>query len=198
MGSGTIIASMALETQLESASAALPAAQKGDARAQALIFDAYKQKVAAQVFRMTGDANVVDDLVQEVFISAFGGLPRFRGDSNLGTWLYRITTNKVRNWWDSKRRREARERHAPALDEMVAAPQEARIERREHHSRLYRALGELPDNLREAFVARAIQAMSLQEASECLGVPISTVSYRARRAEQLLCVALGIETEGTS
>ena len=54
------------------------------------------------------------------------------------------------------------------------------------------ALGKLPDKLREAFTARAIEGMSLIEASAALGIPISTVSYRTRRAEQLLCAALEI------
>ena len=71
-----------------------------------------------------------------------------------------------------------------------AEPQEAPA--RQQRDRLYRALGELPDKLREAFVARAIEGMNLQEASAALGVPISTVSYRTRRAEKLLCDALGI------
>jgi RNA polymerase sigma-70 factor, ECF subfamily len=50
----------------------------------------------------------------------------------------------------------------------------------------------LSAKLREAFVVRVIEGMSLHEASEVLGVPISTVSYRTRRAEELLCKALDI------
>ena len=57
---------------------------------------------------------------------------------------------------------------------------------------LYTALATLPDKLREAFVARAIEGLSLLEAAAILGAPISTISYRTRRAEQLLCAALEI------
>lgn len=184
---------MALEDRATSARSMLAAAQAGEEAAQAHIFEAYKQRVASQVQRMTGDPDVVDDLVQEVFIAAFTSLPRFRGDAQLGTWLYRITTNKVRNWWDARRRREARERRAAEGPTTVEPGQEDRIEAQEHRRRLYDAMGRLPDALREAFVARAVEGMSLQDASECLGVPISTVSYRTRRAEALLCEALGIE-----
>jgi RNA polymerase sigma-70 factor (ECF subfamily) len=66
----------------------------------------------------------------------------------------------------------------------------------EHRRRLYAALGELPDKYREAFTARAIDNLSLQEASARLGVPISTVSYRTRKAEERLCVMLGLEPQG--
>lgn len=184
--------SRAAVRDVESA-AVLAAAQDGDRAAQAAIFEAYKDRVARQVFRMTGDASSVDDLVQEVFISAFSAIGRFRGDAQLGTWLYTIAANRVRNWWDSQRRRRRREDIASARtdDDPVATP-EADFEATQQRERLYRALGELPDKLRESFVARAIEGMNLHEASAALGVPISTVSYRTRRAEQLLCTALGI------
>lgn len=175
----------------------LAAAQRGNAQAQARVFDAHKNQVAAQVLRMTGDPSCVDDLVQEVFISAFAALPGFRGDSQLSTWLYRIATNKVRNWWDAQRRRNVREKAAAIRTQPEPTPlpdeQAAKVE---HRERLYQALGQLPDALREAFVARAIEGMSLADTSAKLGVPVSTVSYRARRAEQLLLEALGLEGSG--
>jgi RNA polymerase sigma-70 factor (ECF subfamily) len=170
------------------------AARRGDAAAQAALYDAHKQTVARLVLRMTGDVHAVDDLVQEVFIAAFRRLDEFRGDAQLDTWLHRIAVNKVRNYWDSGRRRRARETRAAPQGELVAgdAP-DAQIEADERLVRFYDALGSLPEVFREAFVARAIEGMSLDEASGHLGVPVSTVSYRARRAEVLLCEALGLE-----
>jgi RNA polymerase sigma-70 factor (ECF subfamily) len=167
-------------------------ARRGDPAAQRAIFDRHKDRVAAQIQRMTGDPTVVDDLLQDVFIAAFANLRGFRGDSQIRTWLYRIATNKVRNWWDSTRRRRRREHRAGELSiEPSPNPQED-LEAREHRERLYQALGELPAKLREAFVARVIEGMSLQDASEAFDVPVSTISYRTRRAEELLCRALGL------
>jgi len=174
----------------------LEAAQRGDRAAQGQIFLAHRDRVAQQILRMTGDAGTVDDLVQEVFISAFAALPRFRGDARLATWLYTIATNKVRNWWDSGRRRKRRETVAGRTPiEPIVTPEES-LETVRHRERLYEALGTLAHPLREAFVARAIESRSLQETSELLGVPVSTVSYRTRRAEKLLCDALGIAWVG--
>lgn len=170
----------------------LDAARRGDAQAQAKLFELHKRTVAAQIQRMTGDPAVVDDLVQEVFIAAFSALPNFRGDARVSTWLYRIAANKVRNHWDSKKRRQARERAAAKVPEEAPETPHDEIERQEHRERLYETLGVLPDKLREAFVCRAIEGMSLAEASEVLGVPVSTVSYRTRRAEKLLCEQLGL------
>ncbi len=176
--------------------AVLAAAQRGDRVAQAALFTAHKDDVARQVQRMTGDRSAVDDLVQEVFIAAFSALPGFRRDAKIDTWLYRITVNKVRNWWDAKRRRRRREdRVADSPREPMPTPEdEADVS--EHRQRLYAALGELPDKYREAFTARAIDNLSLQEASVRLGVPISTVSYRTRKAEERLCAILGLDMEG--
>jgi len=176
--------------------AMLAAAQRGDRAAQSALFVAHKDDVARQVYRMTGDRSAVDDLVQEVFISAFSALPGFRRDARLDTWLYRITVNKVRNWWDAKRRRRLREdRVAGSPREPIATPEDE-ADATEHRRRLYAALGELPDKYREAFTARAIDNLSLQEASLRLGVPVSTVSYRTRKAEEQLCVMLGLDPEG--
>ncbi len=173
--------------------ALLAAVRRGDAAAQAEFFESHKDAVARQIMRMTGDAGWVDDLVQEVFIAAFSRLGSFRGDAAVGTWLHRITVNKVRNAWDSRRRRLARESEAvrpevsehDAPDDEVAAAEQLR--------QFYAALGELPGKYRDAFVCRVIEELPLEDASAELGVPISTVSYRARRAEALLAKALGLE-----
>lgn len=180
----------------------IAAAQRGDASAMTELFEAHRQRVARQILRMTGDTTSVDDLVQEVFIAAFTALPGFRRDAQFDTWLHTIAINKVRNWWDARRRREIRER-----DAIGGAPNEAQNPEQdalaaEHLRRFYAALGALPDKLREAFTARAIDHLSLVDASALLGVPVSTVSYRTRRAEELLCQALdlppppGRDTEG--
>ena len=173
----------------------LVAAQRGDAAAQAAVFDAHKHQVAARILKMTGDAASVDDLVQEVFIAAFAALRSFRGEAQLDTWLYRITVNKVRNWWDAQRRRRKRESNPVMTRAESPATPEEQTQTAEHRRRLYDALAELPSKYREAFVARAIENMTLAEASEVLGVPVSTVSFRTRKAETLLCKALGLEME---
>lgn len=173
-------------------------ARRQDPVALRSLFELHKDRVSAQLQRMIGDTTAVDDLVQEVFISAFTNLHKFRGDSQMHTWLYRIAANKARNWWDSNRRRRRREHRAASAPLPDPATPQDQLEHREHHARLYAALGRLSPKLREAFVARVIEGLSLVEASAALGVPISTVSYRTRRAEALLCEALGVADTGAS
>jgi RNA polymerase sigma-70 factor (ECF subfamily) len=170
----------------------LVAAQRGDAGAQAALFEAHKHRVARHIVRLTGDPSAVDDLMQEVFIAAFSALPTFRGDAQVDTWLHRIATNKVRNWWDSRRRRQAREQAVAEFPEQCPETPEEQLAAQEQLKRFYRVLGALPTKFREAFTLRIVERLSLIEVSEILGVPISTVSYRTRRAEQLLCEALDL------
>ncbi|MCA9711423.1 MAG: RNA polymerase sigma factor [Myxococcales bacterium] len=179
------------------ATEALAAAQRGDPAAQAALFRAHRDDIARQVLRMTGDNGAVDDLVQEVFIAAFSALPGFRRDAQLDTWLYRITVNKVRNWWDTERRRQRREDLVACSPRAPVTTPEEEATATEHRHRLYAALGRLPHKYREAFTARAIECLSLQEASERLGVPVSTVSYRTRKAEQHLCELLELSPEAS-
>lgn len=190
--------SMGAEHTAANPAQVLEAARRGDAQAQAKLFELHKRTVAAQIQRMTGDPSVVDDLVQEVFIAAFAALPSFRGEARVSTWLYRIAANKVRNYWDSHNRRVARERAAAKVPVEAPTEPDEHYARDEHRELLYEMLGRLPTKLREAFVSRAIEGMSLVEASEVLGVPVSTVSYRTRRAERLLCEHLGVDFEEAS
>lgn len=170
----------------------LAAAQRGEPAALGELFQAHRDRVARLVLRMTGDPTVVDDLVQEVFISAFAALPGFRREAQLDTWLHTITSNKVRTWFDARRRRLAREQQAGTFTSQDAASPEDSAAATQQLHRFYDALAALPDKLRESFSARAIDRMSLAEASVALGIPVSTVSYRTLRAEELLCEALGL------
>src|SRR3954470_55665 len=81
----------------------------GDDIAFSELVDRYKNLVFAIVSRMVGDRTQADDLAQEVFLKVHRGLPYFRGDARLSTWIYRIVSNVCS---------EARARRAPdvALD----------------------------------------------------------------------------------
>ncbi len=144
---------------------------------------------------MTSDPTSVEDLLQEVFIAAFNGVGRFRGESEVDTWMHTIAANKVRNWWESNRRRHRRECFAASPDTGETPTPDRDLEVLEHRARLCRAVGALAPKFRDAFNARVIGGLSLHEASVALGVPVSTVSHRTRRAERILCQALDIEPD---
>src|SRR6476659_11028334 len=57
------------------------------------LYHRFRRQVAGNLYRVLGDRSDLDDLVQEVFVIAFRGLQKFRGDARLSTWLYRICVN---------------------------------------------------------------------------------------------------------
>src|SRR5512134_3936426 len=65
----------------------------GERAAHDELYHRFRRAVAANLYRVIGDRGELDDLVQEVFVIAFRGLERFRGDAKLSTWLYRICVN---------------------------------------------------------------------------------------------------------
>jgi RNA polymerase sigma-70 factor (ECF subfamily) len=169
------------------------AARAGDPGAQRLIFEDNRNHLARQLFRLTGGSDEADDLLQEVFISAFANLDRFRGEAQLRTWLARIASNRARNWLDGQARRRRRDlRGVPPDPDFTADAPDRYYEAQERLREFGRAMRSLAPAFRDAYVARMIEGRSLEETSEALRVPISTVSYRARRAEVLLCKALGL------
>src|SRR3569832_1037298 len=75
------------------AAAALARARQGDADAFRALVDRHSRRVFQLAFRMTGNQQDAEDVVQESFLRAYRQLGRFESRANFGTWLYRITAN---------------------------------------------------------------------------------------------------------
>lgn len=69
-----------------------------------IIFNQHRQKIYNLCFRMTGNADDANDITQETFIQAFKSLEKFRGESQIYTWLYRIAKNKCIRFLENKKR----------------------------------------------------------------------------------------------
>jgi len=67
--------------------------RKGDDAAFGELVDLYKNLVYGLVYRMVSDRSRADDLAQEVFLRVYRGLPYFRGEARLSTWIFRIAQN---------------------------------------------------------------------------------------------------------
>lgn len=154
--------------------------------------------VVQLAFNLLGDHDEALDLSQEVFLRVFRTIHRFRGQSTLRTWIYRIAVNQARN-----RRRFWRRRHRGdqvSLDAHVAAHgepgsgAESRPDRllaqKQLGLQLQHALDHLPFEQRTAIVLREIDGMSYEEIAYSLGVAIGTVKSRLTRARHALRVEL--------
>jgi RNA polymerase sigma-70 factor (ECF subfamily) len=167
---------------------------EGDEAACADLVAEHQRIVVQLAMNLLGDRDEALDLSQEVFLRVFRTIHRFRGQSSLRTWIYRIAVNQARN-----RHRFWRRRHRAdqvSLDEHIAAhgdflsagsstPDKV-LAQKELAARLERALEGLPFDQRTAIVLREIDGLSYEEIAYSLGVAVGTVKSRLTRARQAL------------
>ncbi len=160
----------------------------GNREAFAELVRRHQDRLWAVALRTLGDPEDAADALQDALVSAYRKADRFRGESAVTTWLYRIVVNAC---LDLARRRAARP--AQTLDAEVAeripaakdGPLDA-IEQQELRLDLASALGRLPAEQRAALVLVDMQGYSVAEAGEILGVPPGTVKSRCARGRARL------------
>jgi len=167
----------------------------GDEEACADLVAEHQRMVYQLSLHLLADHNEALDLSQEVFLQVFRTLPRFRGQSSLRTWIYRIVVNQARNrqrWW-RRRHRSAQvslDEHMKAHGELpshgsFSAPDRV-LGRKELASRLKEALLGLPFDQRTTIVLREIDGLSYEDIAYSQGVAVGTVKSRLARARELL------------
>ena len=155
----------------------------GDRQAARELYDAHAPRVFRLAFRFTGDGELARELTQETFIRAFAQLNRFRGDSALSTWLHRVTVSVVSNAMRKVKRFRARETD---LDEATPMPAESRTADPDLRDRLHRAIDELPEIYRIAFVMHDLEGYTHEEIANVLGVAEGTCKSRLSAARAQL------------
>src|SRR5690606_16092506 len=134
----------------------------------------YGGRLHAVAYRMIGQADAADDVLQEIFLTAFRKLGSFRGESSLGTWLYRLGVNVCLDWLRSRARRN--DQRTEWLDGDVAAPSRAQrrglgaIDRLD----LERAIHDLPEGCRAAFLLHDVEGFEHREVAAMLGIAEGT------------------------
>ena len=155
------------------------------------LYHRFRRQVAGNLYRVLGDRTDLDDLVQEVFVIAFRGLERFRGDARLSTWLYRICVNVALGKIRTRKRRPAAIGVAdldttsadPSLTERPETPDRA-LERRQEQDRVYKALELLAPKKRIVLYLHEIEGLDLKEIAYLVDsnpVTVRTRLFYARR-----------------
>ena len=157
-----------------------------DDSAFAELVDRYKDLVHALVYRLSTDRGQADDLAQEVFLKVYRGLPYFRGDAKLSTWLYRIVFNVCCE--DRDRRRPREQPLDPGGGRPVIDPgaPDAAFGDLELRDRLEHAMAGLPDNYRFLVAAHYLDGVQYDALAEALDIPLGTVKTHLYRAKRLL------------
>jgi RNA polymerase sigma-70 factor, ECF subfamily len=138
--------------------------------------------------RLGIDPADTDDVVQEVFLVAHRRLPDFEGRAQVKTWLFKILVRVVRHYFRSQKRKPGhRPTESPQDLDGLRVPSEGpgeAAERAEAVRILDRLLSRLDEDKREVFVLAEIEALSVVEIADVLGVNLNTVYSRLRSARQ--------------
>ena len=168
--------------------------KRGDKRAFDLLILKYQHKIIGLVGRYLRDQDEVQDVTQESFIKAYRALPNFRGDSAFYTWLYRIAINTAKNHLVSRSRRppdtdidaddrEFQDNYAVLKDN--ESPEDV-LAMGQMESVIYRAIGDLPEELKVAVTLREFEGLSYDEIAEVMECPVGTVRSRIFRAREAI------------
>ena len=152
-------------------------AREGDGEAFEALFNAYYAMTFSLAYTMCGSHHDAEEIAQEAFIKAARAFPRFRGDSRVKTWLYRIAMNTAT---DFLRRRRSEVELEP---NMAVAGREAKHPMAEA---LWAALEKLSQPQRKAIVLTYFEGMNHAEAAEVLECAETTVSWRVFTAKRKL------------
>ena len=166
-------------------------ARQGDHEAFGRVVDHYDHRLRTLAFRLLGDRDRMDDVLQEVYVKAFRSLPRFKGEAALGTWLYRIAYNAC---IDDLRRSPALA--AAEYDDTLADPAPGPAELAVQRQDLAAALDRLPPDQRTAVLLVDAYGLDYAGAAEVLGVRAGTIGSRLSRARSELRAALDGGVEG--
>ena len=170
----------------------------GDATAFDTLIERYSADVYGLLYRLTENAEEASDLTQETFLKAFRSIGRFRGESELRTWLFRIAINESKNrfrWWKRRRRDVTISIEATvgnsdltisdSLADSSQSPEDSTLANEREYA-LKAALLEMPDIFREAVILCDVEGLSYEETADALGVRLGTVKSRISRGREEL------------
>ena len=171
--------------------------RQGDSQAFEELYRQHAGRLYSLAFRMAGSAQEAEDLLQDVFLHVHRKLGSFRGESSLGTWLYRIAMNHCLDYLRGRQARAGRATES-LEDDRVAEPVAPAPAVPSAISRLdlERAIDRLPQGCRAAFLLHDVEGFEHHEVADILGVSIGTSKSQVHRARTKLRQLLGGRSQG--
>lgn len=171
--------------------------REGDKEAFEILVTEYQQKVYATALSVMGNEADALDASQEAFIRIYKSISKFRGDSSLSTWIYKVTTNICLDMLRKQGR--VKTVNIDETAELTAtdygSSPEQYILTKERRAAVKKALASLPADLKAAFVLRDVNGLSYSEIAEALSVPEGTVKSRIARARAAIVNQIQKNTE---
>lgn len=157
---------------------------EGDMAAFKMLVIRHEGKVAGVIRSMLGATPEAEDVGQEVFIRFYDSLRKFRGDSQVSTYLIRIAINQSLN--ELKKRKRTASRYTT----MDAAVDKGTEDMMDLNEQLQYEFKRLEPEFQSVATLRLVEGYSTEETAKILSIPLGTVLSRLARAQQKLRVAL--------
>jgi RNA polymerase sigma-70 factor, ECF subfamily len=158
--------------------------RSGDEGAFQELVDRYKDLVFALIARTIQDRSRSEDLAQEVFLRIHRGLPYFRGEARLSTWIYRIVANVCLQ--DHQRPPALSLDDRQAAIGVASAAADRQFGDLELRDRLEKAIARLPPQYRLLIAAHYLDGVQYDDLAEALQLPLGTVKTQLHRAKRQL------------
>ena len=168
-------------------------AQQGDQKSFGILVDRYQEKLIRYGRKFLSAREDIEDIVQDVFVSAYQNLKGFDAAQRFSPWIYRIAHNA---FVDALRKKSRSPFLFMDFDALVShgVPDES-VERerdqKEMKSMIDSGLERLPPKYREVMIFYYLEELSYKEIADILRVPMGTVSIRIKRAKEELRSVLG-------
>ncbi|MGD1007569.1 MAG: sigma-70 family RNA polymerase sigma factor [Ignavibacteriaceae bacterium] len=160
---------------------------EGDESTFSVLVQRHKEKIRNIIYLTLGNHDLVDDIAQEVLLTIYKNLSRFRFESQFTTWLYRITINKCK---DHLRKINIRHIFLSFKDSDEEHGYEQSPETSDVKEIVHKAIEKLPDKLRIPLLLKDIEGLSYREIAESVQCEIGTVKSRIFRARESLKILL--------
>ena len=172
----------------------LARAQAGDLDSFVELIGLHDRALRGLAYRLLGDPQRMDDVLQEAYLKAFRSLGGFEGKAAFGSWLYRIVYNAC---MDQLRRRRngflsVPLEEADGFADPMPDPGEVAAQRLD----LADALASLSPDMRATVLLVDAEGMDYESAAQVLGIPVGTVRSRLSQARRLLRLALSDDSRG--
>lgn len=164
------------------------AASTGDLEAAERLYRRHRTRITNVARILTGNSRDAEDVCQETFVKALGGLSRFRGEAAFSSWLYRIAINQSRNLLAKEQVRQRLQVVGPEDEEGASPSQRPVVELR---IALLRAMAHLSEGQREVVICHDVLGMKHEEIAYVLGCATGTSKAQLHRARLQLRALLG-------
>ncbi len=172
------------------------ALREGNNQAYGQLLDEYKQKVFGTCISFVPNQEDAEDIAQEVFVEVFNSIGKFKGDSKLTTWIYRISVNKSLEFIRKKNTKKRFGFRQSLLGNDLPIDRSSyftefkhpgiQLENKEKSEILFAAINQLPETQRIVYTLNKIDDLSYQEVSEITNKTVSSIESLLFRAKKNL------------